>query len=478
MLQRALRCLLAVAAMSLLDGSTQNTAGPTQMRFVVVEPAFAPMPFLAGGAVASGGTRRRLSAPARAAKRTLNAHTSLLRCTNVPCAVSVLPRGLPCPPCCAGPLLLLGGSLPTRSSRGWVACGMAAGAGVEGAEDGDERLDDTKGGMQKKAWMPPELLQPEAAWTDMRDMGKIRDECKALLADSRQLVLKDLQLAKTKWETALDTVEETGEEVRIVTAYNLVLNLCAYAATRGQPRALDTALDVMSRMVERGATPTLVSFNTLMNVCAKSAAADLGEQAVTNARTVLSMMEDANIRPDAITFTSMLDVCARAAAVRGGRGGWTRGWQNGQDVLDLMRTKGVRRTAMTYNVMISICITGASARLEGQSYILQEAVDRGVSVLATMRQDGVRPDSDTYNHLFTVCAKAAGGGYKDAAVVAQQIFSELRHEGLASEMGVETWNALANTFAKCANLSLAEQLVLVEMPAAGVCVCVCVCVCT
>jgi hypothetical protein len=95
----------------------------------------------------------------------------------------------------------------------------------------------------------------------------------------------------------------------------------------------------------------LVSFNTLMNVCAKSAAAGLGEQAVLNAHTVLQMMEEVRgIKADAITFTSMLDACARAAAVRGGRGGWTRGWQNGLDVLELMRKKKVPRTSMTYNV--------------------------------------------------------------------------------------------------------------------------------
>jgi len=306
----------------------------------------------------------------------------------------------------------------------------------------------------------------EAAWPLMRDMNKIRDECKALLSESRDLVLHDFAKAKTKWEMALHTVEKTGEQERIVLTYNLVLNLCARAATRGRTDALETALDVMSRMVERGSSPTIISFNTLMNVCAKSAAAGLGEQAVVNAHTILNMMEDANIKPDAITFTSMLDACARAAAVRGGRGGWTRGWQNGLDVLALMRDKQVGRTAMTYNVLISICVTGASTRREGEW--VDEAVNRGVAVLTTMRQDGVRPDSDTYNHLFMVCAKAAGAGYKDAARVAQVIFSDLNEEGLASDMGVETWNTLVNTYAKCANFSLAEQLVSVEMPAAGV----------
>jgi pentatricopeptide repeat protein len=362
-----------------------------------------------------------------------------------------------------------------------VACSLAAVGGEEGGgreekslANGGEELPSPNEGRSNELLAGSDCTsrlgslgaQSEAAWPLMRDMGKIRDECKALLSESRELVLHDFELAKQKWETALDTVESTGEHARVVTMYNLVLNLCALAAARGRTDALETALDVMSRMVERGANPTLVSFNTLMNVCAKSAACGLGEQAVTNAHNILHMMEDAHTKPDAITFTSMLDACARAAAVRGGRGGWTRGWQNGLRVLELMKEKGVGRTAMTYNVLISICVTGASTRREG--VWVQEAVNRGVSVLNTMREDGVRPDSDTYNHLLTVCAKAASAGYKDAAVVAHEVFADLSQEGRASEMGVETWNALVNTYAKCANFTLAEQLVSVEMPAAGV----------
>ena len=305
-----------------------------------------------------------------------------------------------------------------------IVCTLRSHLGVDGERDGeeddgashgkvaresstdeqspDDGFSDSAFGMQGDS-LPSKV---EAAWPRMRDMGKIRDECKVLLAESRELVPHDFELAKQKWDAVLDAVESTGEPERIETAYNLVLNLCALAATRGRSDALETALDVMSRMVERGAKPTLVSFNTLMNVCAKSAAAGLGEQAVLNAHTVLQMMEEVRgIKADAITFTSMLDACARAAAVRGGRGGWTRGWQNGLDVLELMRKRKVPRTSMTYNVLISICVTGASMRREGAW--VQEAVDRSVSVLTLMREDGVRPDSDTYNHLFSVCAKPA-----------------------------------------------------------------------
>ncbi len=192
----------------------------------------------------------------------------------------------------------------------------AAGGDVEAASIAEEAWPDS--GSFRTGSLGAES---EASWPDMRNRGKIRDECKALLSESRDVLLRDFALAKSKWESALDKVEERGEEEYVVTTNNLVLNLCALAASRGRQDALETALDAMSRMVERGARPNLVSFNTLMNVCAKSAAAGLGEQAVVNAHDVLNMMEESNITPDAITFTSMLDACARAAAVRGGRGG-------------------------------------------------------------------------------------------------------------------------------------------------------------
>ena len=261
-------------------------------------------------------------------------------------------------------------STTRRHRRGATPRGDDAGAENAGSDAaaGDAEAE----GSAEKAWSGSGSFrigslgaESEASWPDMRNRGKIRDECKALLSESRDVLLRDFALAKSKWESALDTVEEKGEEEYVVTTYNLVLNLCALAASRGRPDALETALDAMSRMVERGARPNLVSFNTLMNVCAKSAAAGLGEQAVVNAHDVLNMMEESSITPDAITFTSMLDACARAAAVRGGRGGWTRGWQNGLEVLDLMRQRGVGRTAMTYNVLIGICVTGASMRREG-----------------------------------------------------------------------------------------------------------------
>ena len=39
------------------------------------------------------------------------------------------------------------------------------------------------------------------------------------------------------------------------------------------------------------------------------------------------MMRAAGLAPDVYTYTSLLHTVARAAAARGGRGGWTRGWQ-------------------------------------------------------------------------------------------------------------------------------------------------------
>ena len=38
-------------------------------------------------------------------------------------------------------------------------------------------------------------------------------------------------------------------------------------------------------------------------------------------------MRAAGLSPSAYSYTGLLQTIARAAAARGGRGGWTRGWQ-------------------------------------------------------------------------------------------------------------------------------------------------------
>jgi hypothetical protein len=180
-----------------------------------------------------------------------------------------------------GPLAIRAVAVPPSRTLGASAGGGSEGGDGDAGSDAGETSPELKSSSR---WLTSGQrigslgAESEASWPDMRNMGKIRDECKALLTESREVILRDFELAKSKWETALDTVEKKGDPAHIVTTYNLILNLCALAAARGRPDALETALDVMSRMVEHGATPNLVSFNTLMNVCAKSAAAGLGEQ--------------------------------------------------------------------------------------------------------------------------------------------------------------------------------------------------------
>jgi octaprenyl-diphosphate synthase len=61
--------------------------------------------------------------------------------------------------------------------------------------------------------------------------------------------VNDFELAKGKWEKVLDTVEKSGGQERIVTAYNLVLNLCALAATRARAaQEAQRAIDALSAL--------------------------------------------------------------------------------------------------------------------------------------------------------------------------------------------------------------------------------------
>lgn len=225
------------------------------------------------------------------------------------------------------------------------------------------------------------------------------------------------KLMKTKGAEALAATDRAlsvleSQNWADVTSYTMVINLLAKAAAGGNSTALDHAFDVMSAMVSNGIDPSIYTFNALMNVCAKSAAAGYGEKILEICHTVLVMMEDAEVEPDTITFTTMLDGCSRAAAARGGRGGWTRGWEKGLEILEEMRERGVKPNVMTFNVLISICITGAGMRRAGSW--AEQAVGRGLEVLRMMKEEGLQPGPDTYRQLISMCASAASAGYEEA----------------------------------------------------------------
>ena len=220
-----------------------------------------------------------------------------------------------------------------------------------------------------------------------------------------------------------------------VTSYTMVINLLAKAAAAGNASACDCAFDIMSTMVGRGIEPSIYTFNALMNVCAKSGGAGYGEKILEICDSVLDMMTDAAVEPDTITFTTMLDGCARAAAFRGGRGGWTRGWEKGLEILKRMRERGVRPNALTFNILISICITGAGTRRAGSW--AEQAVGRGLAVLDMMKEEGVIPGADTYRQLISMCASAAKSGYAEAVDVANDLLAEMQQGQMQQGYGAQ-----------------------------------------
>ena len=223
------------------------------------------------------------------------------------------------------------------------------------------------------------------------------------------------------WRVALEALQLLKDADRAdVVAYNMMLHFAALTAGRGCQPAFEHAINLMTRMVEENIEPDLISFNSMMNVCAKSASMMSQEEAFANAYSVLDMMRDARVVPNTITFTSMMEMCARSTGSRGGRGGWSRGWQKGMEILGLMREHNLNPSILTYIQMVKICLTSAKMKRAGNWS--EEAVRNGCKVLELVREDGLELNEDFYNHFFSLCAKAAEAGYEAAVLVAEVNF--------------------------------------------------------
>jgi len=261
------------------------------------------------------------------------------------------------------------------------------------------------------------------------------------------------------WRVALEALQLLKDADRAgVVAYNMMLHFAALTAGRGCQPAFEHAINLMTRMVEENIEPDLISFNSMMNVCAKSASMMSQEEAFANAYSVLDMMRDARIAPNTITFTSMMEMCARSTGARGGRGGWSRGWQKGMEILVLMREHDLNPSILTYIQMVKICLTSAKMKRAGNWS--ESAVRNGCKVLELVREDGLELNEDFYNHFFSLCAKAAEAGYEAAVVVAEDLF---RDRNVSLTWSTTTWNSLLNVYAKSGRLAAARGLVRGEM---------------
>ena len=138
--------------------------------------------------------------------------------------------------------------------------------------------------------------------------------------------------------------------------------------------AVSHALSVMRQMERDGIPPSLITFNTLMDCCAREA--DL-----SSARAVMEMMHARGLRPDALTYSSLLHAHCQAGEI-----------DAATEVLHEMEEQGLQPTVVTYSLLLHAL--GRNGQL-----------DKAFAVLDTMRAQGATPNIVTLSSLIDACGR-------------------------------------------------------------------------
>jgi len=185
-----------------------------------------------------------------------------------------------------------------------------------------------------------------------------------------------------QWNLAIDLFNSMSKfQIRPNTiCLNAALNACA---EDGQVR---TAMQLLSKAeLAFGVRPDLVTFNTLLNVVANSAALPLGKSHWQVANELLERMIALKIKPDVTTFGSAILSCRR---------GSPEDCLKAFDFLDAMSSHGVAPNSYSLGATIS-CLGRAG---EWQ---------RALELLDRMKQDyGVAPDTIVCNAALSALERS------------------------------------------------------------------------
>merc|ERR1719281_141252 len=119
-------------------------------------------------------------------------------------------------------------------------------------------------------------------------------------------------------------------------------------------------------MLETKAAPTTVTYNAVINACAKS-------EDAAGAERWLEQMHDAGIKGDTISFTTVINACSRVGDVK-----------KAESWLMRMLESGVEPNTITFNAVIAACAKVGDGR-------------RACDWLAKMKAAGILPNSFSYN---------------------------------------------------------------------------------
>lgn len=204
-------------------------------------------------------------------------------------------------------------------------------------------------------------------------------------------------------ESMMDSLsmEFKGQSCKVI--YHMLINSCSYH------RSLPSAVWCVMAMVQRGLQPTIVTFNSVLNVCAK----------VGNARFAnkwWNLITEFGSVPNEISYNIMMNTCAQ-----GQDGAAAESW------MVRMMAAGISPCLVSFSTVISAFAKTGEVRKAELWY-------------KRMLEARVNPDRVIFNSLINACAKSA------RPAKAERWFCEMRERGISPDL--KTFNSLIHACAK------------------------------
>lgn len=209
-------------------------------------------------------------------------------------------------------------------------------------------------------------------------------------------------------------MQDAGVKADVV-SYNSLLNTCAKAAGVWGSVGVSQASRIIEMMGHAGVKPDITSFNCLLNAYAQAAGAGHTYQA-KEIFEILEYMRAEGIKPDQYSYNTIMNICAKStkAGARVPAGGGTWGLDEGLQVLRSMSEDGLEADVVTYTALLETCI----ASLRGTT----ETVEHCTMILTMMRNAGLQPNAVSYTALITA---AKVDGNPKSVVLAEELFYQL-----------------------------------------------------
>ncbi|OIV92593.1 hypothetical protein TanjilG_07584 [Lupinus angustifolius] len=256
------------------------------------------------------------------------------------------------------------------------------------------------------------------------DYVRHREGCASLLNGSSIAVIINILGKANKVSSAaslLLTLQNDGIQIDVYAYTSLIT---AYA-TNGRYRE---AVNVFNKMQQEGCTPTLITFNVILNVYGK-----MGMPWSKIIALVDAMKRD-GVPPDLYTYNTLISCCRRGSL-----------YEEAVQLFDEMKLAGFRPDKVTYNALLDVF---------GKSRKPKEAMQ----VLREMESNGFSPTIVTFNSLISAYAR---GGLLEEAL---NLKTQMMEKGIRPD--VFTYTTLLSGFDKAGKDEFAMN-VFEEMRAAG-----------